>query len=84
VTVTTGGRRQTAWRFGGGSYASAGDPRLHFGLGPARTIEDLEIRWPSGRVDRFRNLPADAGYLIREAESKPLPLPGFANRKHAS
>ena len=35
VTVAAGGRRQVAQRFGGGSYQSAGDPRLHFGLGSA-------------------------------------------------
>ncbi len=50
VTVTAGGRRQTAWRIGGGSYASASDPRLHFGLGAAGEVDDLEIRWPSGRL----------------------------------
>ena len=33
VTVTAGGRRQVAQRCGGGSYQSANDPRLHFGLG---------------------------------------------------
>ncbi len=81
VTVTAGGRRQTGWRTGGGSYASAEDPRLHFGLGQPRTIEAIEVRWPSGRVDRFRDLPADTGYLIREAEPSPRPLAGFATRK---
>ena len=76
--MTAGGQRQTAWRLGGGSYASAEDPRLHFGLGPAQKIEAIEVRWPSGRVDHFRDLPADTGYLIREAEPKPRPLAGFA------
>jgi hypothetical protein len=33
VTVTAGGRDQTRWRIGGGSYLSASGPRLHFGLG---------------------------------------------------
>ncbi len=80
VTVKSGGRRQTAWRVGGGSYASAEDPRLHFGLGPARMIEQLEVRWPSGRVDQFRDLPAETGYLIREAELVPRPLAGFTPR----
>src|SRR5262249_13761679 len=74
VTVTSSRRRQVAWRFGGGSYASAGDPRLHFGLGPARMIEAIEVRWPSGRVDHFCNLPADTGYLIREGDEKASPL----------
>ena len=77
MTVTAGGRRQVAWRFGGGSYQSASDPRLHFGLGPAPMVEAIEVRWPSGRVDRFRDLAADTGYLIREGDEKALPLTGF-------
>ena len=81
VTVTTRGRRQTAWRLGGGSYASVGDPRLHFGLGPARMIEQIEVRWPSGRLDHFRDLPTDTGYLIREGEQRATPLAGFPTRK---
>jgi hypothetical protein len=78
VTVTTAGRRQAAWRVGGGSYASASDPRLHFGLGSHKIVDTLEIRWPSGGIDRFHNLSGDTDYLIRESEQKPLPLDGFA------
>src|SRR4029077_3429144 len=33
VSVVSGGRKRVAWRTGGGSYQSATDPRLHFGLG---------------------------------------------------
>ena len=39
VTVTAGGRRQSGWRIGGGSYQSASDPRLHFGLGDAERVD---------------------------------------------
>jgi enediyne biosynthesis protein E4 len=74
VTVTVGGRRQFAQRIGGGSYLSAGDPRLHFGLGDATGIEAIEIRWPSGRVDRYTDLFADAAYLLREGEAAAHPL----------
>ena len=76
MTIAAGGRRQTAWRFGGGSYASAGDPRLHFGLGPARRIDEIEVRWPSGRLDRYDGLAADATYLLREGEPEARPWPG--------
>jgi hypothetical protein len=78
VTVTAGGRRQTAWRFGGGSYQSASSPRLHFGLGAADAAEELEVTWPSGTVERFGRLAADAGYRLREGEGVPKPLAGYA------
>ncbi len=81
VTVTSGSRRQIEQRQGGGSYQSAGDPRLHFGLGKNDRATSIEIRWPSGRVDRYSDAPADSGYLIREGEAKLLPLPGFPSRR---
>ncbi|MEW4569447.1 FG-GAP-like repeat-containing protein [Tautonia sp. JC769] len=77
VTVEAGGRRQVATRFGGGSYQSAGDARLHFGLGDADTVDALEVRWPSGLVERFTSLSPDAGHLLREGTPAPLPLAGF-------
>ena len=77
VTVTAGGRSQVAARFGGGSYLSASDPRLHFGLGPARRADRVEVRWPSGRRDTYDGLAADAGYRLREGDPAPRPLAGF-------
>ena len=77
VTITIRGKRQTAWRSGGGSYASSSDARLHFGLGAATVIDAMDVRWPSGRIDQFRDLPADTGYLIREGQAKPSILGGF-------
>jgi hypothetical protein len=71
VTVVVAGRRQVAWRIGGGSYQSAGDPRLHFGLGASRQVELVEVRWPSGQLDRYRDLEADASFLLREGHNKP-------------
>jgi enediyne biosynthesis protein E4 len=82
VTVTAGGRTQVAVRFGGGSYLSASDPRLHFGLGAARQVDRVEITWPSGRRDSFQGLAADAGYRLREGDPTPRPLTGFANVVH--
>ena len=77
VTVVTAGRRLVAWRTGGGSYQSACDPRLHFGLGDADRIQTVEILWPSGHVDRFHDLRVDAGYLVREGASQPESQTGF-------
>ncbi len=66
VSLVAGGRRQFAERIAGGSYLSANDHRLHFGLGESRSVESIEVRWPSGHVDRYAGLAADAGYLLRE------------------
>lgn len=71
VTLTAGGRRQVAQRIGGGSYQSANDPRIHFGVGAATRIQTLEVRWPSGRVDQYRDLAADAEYLVKEGAASP-------------
>jgi hypothetical protein len=80
VTITAGGRRQVAWRVGGSSYQSANDPRLHIGLGASDRLESIEVRWPSGRVDFHKDLPAETGYLLREGEKDPRRLAGFARR----
>jgi len=52
----------------GGSYISQSDFRLHFGLGSAEKIESLEVRWPSGKVETFKNLAADRFYALLEEE----------------
>jgi len=84
VTITAGGRRQVGQRLGGGSYLSASDPRLHFGLGKSSRLEQVEVRWPSGRLDSHADLPADTGYLLREGDPKPQPLAGMTRRSHGS
>jgi enediyne biosynthesis protein E4 len=77
VTLAAGGRKQVAQRQGGGSYQSANDPRLHFGLGKNARAESIEIRWPSGRVDRWTDVAADTRYLAREGEGKLVLLSAF-------
>jgi enediyne biosynthesis protein E4 len=75
VMVDASGTRRVSQRLGGGSFQSASDPRLHFGLGSAIRIDCIEVRWPSGLVDSFRNLDADKGYRLREGDPKPADLP---------
>jgi hypothetical protein len=40
-------------------YLSAQDPRLNFGLGKADHADSIEIRWPDGQVEKFKNVPGD-------------------------
>jgi hypothetical protein len=66
VTIDCGGRRRVAERVGGGSYQSASDPRLHFGLGESLNVDTVDVRWPSGQVDHHGRLSADREYRLRE------------------
>jgi len=52
----------------GGSYLSQNDPRLHFGLGAESTMTEVEIKWPSGKIETLRNVPADFIYTIVEGQ----------------
>ena len=52
--VEAGGRRRFQQRFGGGSYQSAGDSRLHFGLSQSTRIEQVEVR--GGRRDKLTGM----------------------------
>ena len=49
-----------------GSYASAGDPRLFFGLGEATEIHRLEVSWPDGSVEVFDTPPIDRYTTLRQ------------------
>ncbi len=77
VTLTTDRCRQVAQRVGGGSFLSASDGRLHFGLGDAKVIESALVRWPSGHVDRYTGMKVDAAYLLKEGQTKVNLLRGW-------
>ena len=50
----------------GGSYYSQNDLRLHFGLDQAKSVDLVEIRWPSGQIDTHKNLEANWFYTLEE------------------
>ncbi len=54
-----------------GSYASANDPRVHFGLGAAQ-IEAVEVRWPTGGRELFPAPPLDVYSVLNEGAGSPL------------
>lgn len=69
VTVHAGGRLQVREAGTGGSYLSASDPRVHFGLGTAAAADSVTVRWPSGIVQTLRNVPAGQELTVREERS---------------
>ena len=68
LKVVAGGTTQTEEIRSGGSYLSQSDTRVHFGLGKMNTIDSIEIRWPSGKVDTFHDLAADKFYSVLEGQ----------------
>jgi enediyne biosynthesis protein E4 len=72
ITYQSGDLRRTACKAGGGSYASAHDPRVVLGLGQRTKVDWLEVTWPqpSGKIERIANLPLDRYITIVEGEGK--------------
>ena len=68
VTVKAGKLVQISEVRAGGSYISSSDPRLHFGLAGEGTMQEVQILWPSGRIETLADVPADFIYTIVEGE----------------
>lgn len=66
VTGRVGDRPVVREISGSTSYVSAGDPRAHFGLGAAASLDDVRIRWPSGDVEELGSLPAGSDVVVVE------------------
>lgn len=47
-------------------YASASDKRAHFGLGSDTLVREIELRWPSGKVQVLEDVPVDQILRIKE------------------
>ena len=70
VVVTLEDGRQL-WRHvqSDGSYASASDLRVHFGLGKEQVVRSVEIRWPSGKVQVLKDVEVDQIVKVEEPAS---------------
>jgi hypothetical protein len=64
--VGESGKPQYGYVTTAGSYLSASDKRVHFGLGVDRSARLLEITWPAGTVQRMENVKADQVIVVRE------------------
>jgi hypothetical protein len=66
-----GGHRLVDEVRSGGSYLSQSDLRVHFGLGKAKRAA-IEVRWPSGRVDKIDDVTANRVVTVREGQGAVL------------
>ncbi len=67
--------RPTLWRRAhtDGSYLSASDPRVHFGLGDAERVDALLVDWPRGRKEAWYGPRPRTLLTLREGEGRPWP-----------
>ena len=68
VKLTAGGETQTQMLRSGSSYLSASELVLTFGLAQHGHAEAIEIRWPSGQVDKLTNVAAGQTVTIMEGK----------------
>ena len=66
VSLFTGHGRQFATVTTAGSYLSSSDERVHFGLGPEAVVQEIHIRWPSGKVQTLKNVKSDQFLRVDE------------------
>jgi hypothetical protein len=66
VVLRAGDLRRIEEKRSATGYLSQNDPRLHFGLGEHEIIDELEIRWPSGAVQKLVTIQADQIMRVEE------------------
>jgi hypothetical protein len=76
VRVTTSDGTQTQMLKSGSSYLAANELVLTFGLGQLGKADAVEIRWPSGQVDKLSNVNAGQTVVVMEGRgiSKSAPF----------
>ncbi len=72
LTYQAGDLKRHRTKVGGGSYLSAHDPRMVLGIGGRTKIDWLEVCWPqpSGKTERFTDLPIDRYITVVEGQGK--------------
>ena len=68
----TGSGRQIRELDGGNSYCGQSDRRVFVGLGDEYVVRQLEVRWPSRRVQLLTNVRADQVLTIEEPADLPV------------
>jgi hypothetical protein len=66
VTLKAGGLTQIDEVRAGDSYISHSDWRLHFGLGKATTVDEITIKWPSGKIEKMNKVAPDRVVTVTE------------------
>src|SRR5262249_21376389 len=69
ISVTAAGHRQLRQVTCGSAYLSNQTLIQHFGLGPTREVDSIEVQWPSGATTVLQHVAADQRVRITEGEN---------------
>jgi len=64
--VKVGGERQMLMMRSGSGYLSSSELVLTFGLGKAAQADEIELRWPSGQIDKLTKVAAGQTITVKE------------------
>ena len=70
IVLTSRGVKQARTVLSQSSFYSHDDLRVHFGLGDAQQADQLDIIWPSGRVETLEHVQARHFLTIKEGSTK--------------
>jgi hypothetical protein len=76
VRVTAGARTWVRQLTAGDGYQASNQRMLLFGLGSEAQVQQVEIRWPSGGVQTYADLPVDREWLLIEGRAQARLIPG--------
>ncbi|MCH7994286.1 MAG: ASPIC/UnbV domain-containing protein, partial [Planctomycetes bacterium] len=51
-------------------YCSSNDPRVHLGLGAAKRVDEVVVRWAGGAKERFGRLDVDRTHELRQGRGE--------------
>jgi hypothetical protein len=73
IRIMAGGQAQYMYVSYSAGYASSSAGPTHFGLGSAKKVDEIEIKWPSGIVQLLKDIAADQ--ILPVTEPKPVTKP---------
>lgn len=75
ITWEAGTLKKSRLKTAGGSYLSSHDPREILGLGQATKVTSIQIKWPSGQIDKLTDLPINKYVKVVEGQGWSNPAP---------
>jgi enediyne biosynthesis protein E4 len=82
VYLTANSIRQREDVMSGGSYLSSNDQRVHFGIGDATEVKEVEIHWPGGAVQKLKLPSVDRIFTVQEGKGITGELCGSCKAKN--